>query len=305
MPHREFLSNIQARTNSVLDKVLPAADLAPQRLHQAMRYSALNPGKRIRPALVYATGEMLAAEPENLDVAAVAVELIHAYSLIHDDLPCMDDDDLRRGIPTCHIKFDEATAVLAGDALQTLAFELLSQPTGLNQAKQTIKFNLSDHQKLLMLHELTKASGSLGMGGGQAIDLEMTNTKSDLVTLESMHQMKTGALINASVRMGFIASDCQDQVILTHLDTYSHCLGLAFQIRDDILDIESDTETLGKPQGSDLEKNKLTFPSLLGMDGAKQRAAELVERALEALDRIPLNSDKLSNFANFILTRNS
>lgn len=303
MPHSEFLSGVQTRTNRLLEVVLPQTSIQPQRLHQAMRYSALNPGKRIRPALVFATGEMLAAEPSNLDMPAVAVELIHAYSLIHDDLPCMDDDDLRRGIPTCHIKFDEATAVLAGDALQTLAFELLSNPANHSN------YQLSDHQKLLILNELSRASGSIGMGGGQAIDLMMTgsqsgaSSQSELETLESMHRMKTGALIDASVRMGFIASDCQDQVIQTQLATYSSCLGLAFQIKDDILDIESDTETLGKPQGSDLEKNKLTFPSLLGLDGAKSRANELVSRALEALDRIPLNSDKLADFANFIVTR--
>lgn len=294
MPHSHFLKDIQQRTNRLLDQLLPNTDLLPKRLHQAMRYSALNPGKRIRPALVYATGEMLAAESTNLDTPAIAVEMIHAYSLIHDDLPCMDDDDLRRGIPTCHIQFDEATAVLAGDALQTLAFEILTTQE---------QSNLTDYKKLLMLRELTKASGSLGMGGGQAVDLFMTNRPIDIDTLESMHQMKTGALINASVKLGYLASDCEDQVIYTHLDTYSRCLGLAFQIRDDILDIEGDTKTLGKPQGSDLEKNKSTFPALLGMDGAKQRANELVSRALEALERIPLNSDKLADFASYIVTR--
>ncbi len=294
MPHSDFLREIQDRTNRLLDEHLPGSQLSPQSLHQAMRYSALNPGKRIRPALVYATGEMLAAETSNLDMPALAVELIHAYSLIHDDLPCMDDDDLRRGIPTCHIQFNEATAVLAGDALQTLAFEILSlQPQS----------NLADDKKLLMLTELCQASGSMGMGGGQAIDLLVTNSQSDLATLEAMHRMKTGALINASVKLGYLASACEDQVVLTHLNTYSRCLGLAFQIRDDILDIESDTQTLGKPQGSDLEKNKLTFPALLGMDGAKQRADELVSRALEALDRIPLNSDRLADFASYIVTR--
>ncbi len=294
MPHSDFLREIQVRTNRLLDDNLPNSDLSPYRLHQAMRYSVLNPGKRIRPALVYATGEMLMAEVKNLDMPAISVEMIHAYSLIHDDLPCMDDDDLRRGIPTCHIQFDEATAVLAGDALQTLAFELLT--TQKNS-------DLTDHKKLLMLKELCKASGSLGMGGGQAIDLFMTNRPSDIATLESMHQMKTGALINASVKLGFLASECEDQVILTQLNTYSRCLGLAFQIRDDILDIESDTQTLGKPQGSDMQKNKSTFPALLGLDGAKQRADELVSRALEALERIPLNSDKLAEFAKYIVTR--
>jgi len=294
MPHNEFLAEAQDRTKLLLGKYLPDGDSNPQRLHQAMRYSALNPGKCVRPALVYATGEMLAAERSDLDPAAVAVEMIHAYSLIHDDLPCMDDDDLRRGIPTCHIKFDEATAVLAGDALQALAFEILSEQ------KQS---SLSAHKKLLMLQELCKASGSLGMGGGQAIDLQMTNQLCGIETLESMHQMKTGALINASVKLGFLASNCEDQVILTHLSTYSRCLGLAFQITDDILDIESDTETLGKPQGSDVEKNKSTFPALLGLDGAKKRANELIARSLEALDRIPLNSDNLADFAEYIVTR--
>jgi len=294
MPHSDFLKKVQNRTEQQLDLILPSAETAPKRLHQAMRYSALNPGKRIRPALVYATGEMLAASEENLNIPAMAVELIHAYSLIHDDLPCMDDDHLRRGIPTCHIHFDEATAVLAGDALQTLAFELLS-----NQTQST----LADYKQLQMISTLSQASGSLGMGGGQAIDLMMTDNQADLVTLESMHRMKTGALIDASVKLGFLASDCEDQVILTHLNTYSRCLGLAFQIKDDILDIEGDTETLGKPQGSDLDKNKSTFPALLGLDGAKQRAKELVDQSLDALEKIPLNSNRLADFASYIVTR--
>lgn len=293
MPHTHFLSNVQKRVITLLEQHMPNQQLLPQRLHEAMRYSAMNPGKRIRPALVYATAEMLSTEFSQADIPAIAVELIHAYSLIHDDLPCMDDDDLRRGIPTCHIQFDEATAVLAGDALQTLAFDLLSQ----NQT------NWPDYKQIQMLQVLTKASGSLGMGGGQAIDLLMTNQASDLETLESMHQMKTGALINASVHLGFLASESEDQVVLAQLQTYSHCLGLAFQIKDDILDIEGDTETLGKPQGSDVDKNKSTFPALLGLDGAKQRANELVERALEALERIPLNSEKLADFASYIVTR--
>jgi len=294
MPHTDFLKETQVRIKHLLDQHLPDDAKSPQKLHQAMRYSALNTGKCVRSALVYATGGMLAAQINNLNPAAIAVEMIHAYSLIHDDLPCMDDDDLRRGIPTCHIKFDEATAVLAGDALQTLALEILSEQSS---------SSLSDHKKLLMLQTLCKASGSLGMGGGQAIDLQMTNQPCDLKTLESMHQMKTGALISASVKLGFLASDCEDQVILTHLNTYSRCLGLAFQIIDDILDIESDTETLGKPQGSDIEKNKSTFPSLLGLDGAKNRADELISRALDSLDRIPLNSDNLAVFAKYIINR--
>ncbi len=299
MPHSRFLISVQQRINRLLEQHLPLSDKTPTQLHQAMRYSVLNPGKRIRPALVYATGEMLAVDEAILDIPAMAVELIHAYSLIHDDLPCMDDDDLRRGIPTCHIKFGEATAVLAGDALQTLAFELLADPNiGLKEQP-----SLTQEKQLAMLHTLSIASGSHGMGGGQAVDLMMTNQTTDIDILESMHRMKTGALINASVKMAFLASDCHDQVILTHLNTYSHCLGLAFQIRDDILDIEGDTLTLGKPQGSDLEKNKSTFPALLGLDGAKQRADELVDRALDALQRIPLDSQKLADFANYIVRR--
>ena len=299
MSHKEFLKNTQLRVQQCLESMLPAKTLTPQRLHAAMRYSALTPGKRIRPALVYATGEMLHVKLDVLDIPAVAIELIHAYSLIHDDLPCMDDDDLRRGIPTCHVKFDEATAVLAGDALQTLAFDLLVNAW---------KVKLADDKKLAMLGLLSKASGSVGMGGGQAIDLLMTNKPSssvnDLETLESMHRMKTGALIKASVELGFLASDCEDQVVLSNLRTYSENLGLAFQIRDDILDIESDTETLGKPQGSDIDKNKLTFPAILGMQGAKKRAQELIDASHGALERLPFQSERLADFATYMISRN-
>ena len=298
MLQTEFLITAQSRVNNILEQLLPLPQMIPVRLHEAMRYSALNPGKRIRPALVYATGKMLAADSKNLDMLAAAVELIHAYSLIHDDLPCMDDDNLRRGIPTCHIKYDEATAVLAGDALQTLAFEVISN---------TGNFDIPSDKQLAMMHTLTQASGSIGMGGGQAIDLLMTDSKEsekyNIEALENMHRMKTGALISASVKLGFLASDCEDQVLMSHLDSYSRALGLAFQIRDDILDIEGDTQTLGKPQGSDLKKNKMTFPSLLGLDGAKLRADELVASAIEALERIPLDTDNLADFAKYIVSR--
>ncbi len=294
MSHRPYLQAVQTRIQTLLDQCLPSINTKPQRLHQAMRHSALNPGKRLRPALVYATGEMLGVNDEILDTPAVAVELIHAYSLIHDDLPCMDDDDLRRGIPTCHIAFDEATAVLAGDALQTQAFELLTCKESLQVKSDT---------RLAMLGCLAKASGSLGMGGGQAIDLQMTDQMTDLQTLESMHRMKTGALIDASVSLGYLASELDAPKVKQNLNIYSQSLGLAFQIRDDILDIESDTQTLGKPQGSDLEKNKSTFPALLGMDGAKQRANELVEQALQALHDLPYKSDNLAAFARYIVQR--
>ncbi len=309
MPHQTFLETVQQRILRLLGELLPADSLEPKRLHQAMRYSALNPGKRLRPALVYATGQMLSVEQERLDIPAVSVELIHAYSLIHDDLPCMDDDDLRRGIPTCHIAFDEATAVLAGDALQTLAFELLVNGDKLSDQQQPdfkhsgLKQNISAETRLTMLSELARASGSLGMGGGQAIDLLMTNKACDLATLESMHKMKTGALIDVSVMMGYLASQVRDKKVLECLQTYSSSLGLAFQIQDDVLDIEADTKTLGKPQGSDLAKNKSTFPALLGLDGAKKRAKELVETALESLQELPYNSDNLSAFARYIIER--
>lgn len=294
MPHRQFLADIQAHLQGLLDQYLPAESLTPKTLHQAMRYSALNPGKRLRPALVYACGEMLGCERADLDIPAIVVELIHAYSLIHDDLPCMDDDDLRRGIPTCHIAFDEATAVLAGDALQTLAFELLA-------TEQVLK--VSAETRLQMLTELSRASGSLGMGGGQAIDLAMTDQQSDVETLEAMHRMKTGALIDVSVKLGYLTSPVRDEAVLANLQTYSQSLGLAFQIRDDILDIEGDTQTLGKPQGSDLEKNKSTFPALLGLEGAKRRAEELMETALVALQHLPYNSENLAAFARYIVER--
>ena len=294
MPHRVFLGDVQQRVQRLLEQNLPPETQTPERLHQAMRHSALNPGKRLRPALVFATGQMLGAETEALEIPALVVELIHAYSLIHDDLPCMDDDELRRGIPTCHIAFDEATAVLAGDALQTLAFELLARSPQLK---------VDDRSRLQMLTELCQASGSLGMGGGQAIDLEMTNRPIQLETLESMHRMKTGALIDVSVKLGYLASPVRDNDVLALLETYSASLGLAFQIRDDILDIEADTVTLGKPQGSDIEKNKSTFPALLGLDGAKARAHDLVETALAALQKLPYNSQNLAAFANYIIQR--
>lgn len=295
MPHQPFLEIVQQRVQGLLNEFIPPDTAQPRRLHRAMRHSALNPGKRVRPALVYAAGEMLGANRLSLDIPATAVELIHAYSLIHDDLPSMDDDDLRRGIPTCHIAFDEATAVLAGDALQTLAFEILASAKALDVSADT---------RIQMITKLSRASGSLGMGGGQAVDLQMTNQSSDLATLESMHRMKTGALIDVSVLMGYLVSKVRDESVLRSLQVYSQSLGLAFQIRDDILDIEVDTKTLGKPQGSDLQKNKSTFPALLGLDGAKTRAKELVETALDALHQLPYKSDNLAAFAKYIIQRN-
>ncbi|NVJ49706.1 MAG: (2E,6E)-farnesyl diphosphate synthase [Gammaproteobacteria bacterium] len=294
MDFATFCAEHRARVEAALDAALPSASAQPQRLHQAMRYSALNPGKRTRPLLVYATGQMLDAADSQLDAPAMAVELIHAYSLIHDDLPCMDDDELRRGLPTCHIKFDEATAVLAGDALQTLAFAVLL-PTDPQLE------NLNAHFK--MLKQLTFASGSLGMGGGQAIDLAATGQTLTLAELENMHLMKTGALIEASVLLGYWSSGRDRAEEVQALRQYSRAIGLAFQIRDDILDIESDTATLGKPQGSDLERNKATYPALLGLDGAKHHAQHQLQLALEALRELPYNSELLQQFAQHIIER--
>ncbi|WP_251359041.1 (2E,6E)-farnesyl diphosphate synthase [Kangiella sp. TOML190] len=277
-----------------LNSQLPAADLEPQSLHRAMRYAALNGGKRIRPILVYLTGQAFGASVKDLDSAALAVELIHCYSLVHDDLPAMDDDDLRRGKPTCHIQFDQATAILAGDALHTQAFEELSSANFSEKAEP---------QQLAMLSLLAKASGSLGMGGGQAIDLASTNQAISLETLENMHRMKTGALIKASVLLGAM---CAGKIAPSEhqlLSDYAEAIGLAFQVQDDILDIESDTETLGKPQGSDQEKAKNTYPALLGLKGSKQKLDDLLQLALHALEKLPYNTATLAQLAQFITQR--
>ncbi len=250
------------RTEEQLQDALPDPELAPQRLHQAMRYAALGGGKRMRPMLVYATGYLFAAEEARLDAAAVAVELIHAYSLVHDDLPAMDDDDLRRGRPTTHIAFDEATAILAGDALQTRAFEIL--------ASAWMPASLA----LNCVQTLAGASGAAGMCGGQALDIDATGQQQAVADLKHMHGLKTGALIRAAVRMGALCGEASDAQ-LAQLDSFADTLGLAFQVRDDILDVEASSEQLGKTAGKDQAQDKSTFPSLLGMDGAKATLAEL------------------------------
>ncbi len=274
---------------------LPDPQSVPQRLHQAMHYSALAGGKRLRPMLVYATGLSLGAHESDLSGPASAIEFIHVYSLIHDDLPAMDDDELRRGKPTCHIAFDEATAILAGDALQTLAFEVLTK----------CKFSQkAEPQRLAMIRALAESSGTLGMGGGQALDLEATGKKLTIEALSNLHRMKTGALIRTAVRLGaLVAGHCQPSQ-LQQLDKFASNIGLAFQIQDDILDVEGTTETLGKPQGSDIDANKATYPSLLGLAQAKIRAKTLVEESLQALSALPYNTDTLSSFAKLVIERN-
>jgi farnesyl diphosphate synthase len=290
----EFLSDYAQRAEQALDALLPAANIVPAKLHSAMRYSTLGGGKRVRAALVYASGKALGAPLETLDGPACAVELIHAYSLIHDDLPCMDNDDLRRGKPTCHRAFDEATALLAGDALQSLAIEALVNHPGMVA---------SDSQQTKMVRVLTRAIGSLGMAGGQAIDLDATGKTLTVDQLQHMHQLKTGALIEASAILGALAAGTDDEALLTQLAQYGRNIGLAFQIIDDILDIESDTTTLGKTAGTDEALNKSTYPRLLGLEGARQRAQGLRSEALASLSTLGDNAGELEALARFILDR--
>ena len=294
MTFKESLQAYQSCVEEALEKWLPGADVQPVQLHLAMRYAVLGTGKRIRPVLVYATGEAFGVPRKALDSPACAVEIIHAYSLIHDDLPAMDNDDLRRGRPTCHKAFGEATAILAGDALQALAFYILARSPDIRVAPE---------QRLRMIDILAQASGSRGMAGGQAIDLAAVGKRLNIAELENMHIHKTGALIRASVELGALSSDNVDPVTFDRVSHYAKCIGLAFQIRDDILDVESDTATLGKPQGSDMERNKPTYPSLLGLAGAKKAAAELHAQALDTLRGFDHKADALRSLADYIVQR--
>jgi len=291
-----FMQTCQQRVEQALDQRLPPADKLPARLHQAMRYSVLDGGKRLRPLLTYATGQALDIPLDTLDGPACAVEFIHAYSLIHDDLPAMDDDALRRGKPTCHVQYDEATAILAGDALQTLAFEVLATDPSVK---------VSAEQRVAMIDCLSKAAGSSGMVGGQAIDLMSVGLQLDLPALEMMHIYKTGALIRASVRLAALAHPGLEEQLSERLDHYAKCIGLAFQIQDDILDEESDTETLGKTQGKDRAQNKPTYPALLGMKGAKQKAREMHEDAIACLEPLGDKADLLCTLSLFIIQRHN
>jgi len=285
----------QARAESALDARLPSADKMPETLHQAMRYSVLGGGKRLRPLLTYATGMALGVPPEELDGLAAAVEFIHVYSLIHDDLPAMDDDDLRRGKPTCHRAYDEATAILAGDGLQALAFHVLAH-------EPTIK--APPHKRLEMVEALAVASGSFGMVGGQAIDLDSVGKVLDLPALENMHIRKTGALIRVSVNLAILSAPDVPPDLARGLDHYAKSIGLAFQIQDDILDVESDTQTLGKTQGKDQDHNKPTYTALLGLPKAREKAREMHEEALAALSLLGPEGDLLRDLSHFIVQRN-
>ena len=292
----QSLQFYQARSNQQLGEWIDAQPFADLPLIKAMKHGTLLGGKRARPFLTYVTGEMLGADVADLDTPAAAVECIHAYSLIHDDLPAMDDDDLRRGQPTCHIAFDEATAILAGDALQTLAFDILASGT-LSAAGET--------SRVAMISELAKASGASGMCMGQALDLDAEGKHVDLEQLETIHRHKTGALIRCAVRLGAMAAGEKGLAVLPQLNAYADAIGLAFQVQDDILDVISDTETLGKPQGSDIELEKSTYPALLGLDGAKAKAQQLYQQALHALSAIPYNTEQLEVFARYVIERNN
>ncbi len=284
----------QARVQGVLDRVLPSADLVPQRLHAAQRYAVLGGGKRLRPLLVYCTGEALQVPIESLDAPAAAVELIHSYSLVHDDLPAMDNDDLRRGQPTTHRAFDEATAILAGDALQVLAFSLLAR----DRAPAT-----TPEARLRMIQILADASGTAGMAGGQAIDLAAVGRSLNSLELEAMHRLKTGALIRASVLMAAACSPRLSNAAWDALDGYSQDIGLAFQIQDDILDVEGNTEEIGKTSGADAARAKPTYPSVLGLETAKVRARELKERACERLALLGESAGVLAWLASYVIER--
>ncbi|WP_027909878.1 (2E,6E)-farnesyl diphosphate synthase [Pseudomonas sp. URMO17WK12:I4] len=293
-----MIAAYQARCQKQVDAALEPLFTAPraelERLYAAMRYSVFNGGKRVRPLLAYAACEALGGAPAQADGAACAVELIHAYSLVHDDLPAMDDDDLRRGQPTTHIAFDEATAILAGDGLQSLAFDVLAN-TRHNPHSAEIR--------LSMFQTLAQAAGPAGMVGGQAIDLGSVGQQLQQPALEVMHRHKTGALIEAAVRLGALASGRADEQSLAALSTYARAVGLAFQVQDDILDVESDTATLGKTQGKDQANDKPTYPALLGMAAAKAYALELRDQALLALQPFNEAAEPLRELARYIVER--
>ena len=282
------------RTELALDSLLDAANAHPARLHEAMRYAAQGGGKRIRPLLVYAAGELGNDSNKEsntaLDSAAFAIECIHAYSLVHDDLPCMDDDDLRRGRPTVHKAYDEATALLVGDALQTRAFEVLANT------------QCDAETRLAMISVLASASGSRGMAGGQAIDLESVGKKLDLAGLKQMHAMKTGALLSCSVQMGGIAARL-NVTQMQHLKNYSEALGLAFQIVDDVLDATADSQTLGKTAGKDAANDKPTYVTLMGLDYAQQAATDLQETAVASLESFGAKAGALKDLALLVVNR--
>jgi farnesyl diphosphate synthase len=293
MDFSSWMSAIQARTENALERYLPPLSLPPTRLHEAMRYAALGGGKRVRPLLAHAAGTLVGATPAQLDAAGCSVELIHVYSLVHDDLPCMDDDVLRRGKPTCHVEFDEATAMLVGDALQSLAFSVISEPGLIDDSSRQLE----------MLQLLARAAGSRGMAGGQAIDLSATGQGLGIEELEFMHIHKTGALIRSSVILGALCAAKIDESTRLRLDQYAKRIGLLFQVVDDILDTAADTATLGKTAGKDAAQHKSTYVSLLGIQGARALTAELLDEAKAALEGLGDGARRLREIADYIVAR--
>lgn len=288
---QQLQNQVATRVEHLLDQQLSALPEQQSQLLPAMRYSLLNGGKRVRPFLIYAMGEILRVPKESLDMCAMAVECMHTYSLIHDDLPAMDDDHLRRGKPTCHVAFDEATAILAGDTLQALAFDILSN----FPAPATM-------ERILLISILSQAAGYTGMCGGQALDLAATDKDISPAQLHQIHQLKTGALIQSCVKMVCALANLADTET-TAFNDYATALGLAFQVQDDILDIVGSTAILGKPKGSDEYANKSTYPSLLGLEKAKNYLDELHQQAVQALDAIPYNTDILADFSYYVVRR--
>ena len=289
----QWMADIQQRTESALDRALPAADIAPTRLHEAMRYAVLGGGKRVRPLLVHAGGQLSDAAPERLDRVACALEMIHAYSLVHDDMPCMDDDVLRRGKPTVHVQFDEATALLVGDALQTQAFQHVAEAAIADDPRRQIA----------MIRQLAQATGSRGMAGGQAIDLAAVGQQLNLAELEFMHIHKTGALIRASINLGVQCGRALTEEQMASLDHVGKIIGLLFQVVDDILDAEADTATLGKTAGKDAANDKPTYVSLLGVVRARQMAEEMCQDALDRLAPFGDAGLRLAELTRFIVRR--
>ncbi len=291
-----LVDDYQQRVDAALERWLPPPDVNPICLHQAMRYAVLAPGKRVRPILVYATASALGIDLKRVDGAASAVEIIHAYSLIHDDLPAMDDDDLRRGRPTCHRKFDEATAILAGDALQALAFYIISHDPQMTPDAEA---------RLQMVEKLSLFSGSRGMAGGQAIDLAAVGKTLNIAELETMHIHKTGALIRTCVQLAALSTNKLSQQRHQALDSYAKLIGLSFQVQDDILDVTSDTVTLGKTQGADSARNKPTFPSIIGLHASREKAQELHQNALQALSIFGEEADILRYISAWFVERSN
>lgn len=291
-PFDEWMKTVQARAEEALDALLPAAGVVPHKLHEAMRYTVLGGGKRVRPLLVYASGALFGADAHALARAAAAVEMIHAYSLVHDDMPCMDDDALRRGKPTVHVAYDEATALLVGDALQSQAFLVLAEGLDIPAARQ-----------VAMLRLLAHAAGSSGMCGGQAIDLDSVGISLTLEQLEQMHQLKTGALLRASVVLGALAGADVGPDQMKALDAYAKAIGLAFQVVDDVLDATADSATLGKTAGKDAAANKPTYVSILGLEPSRVLAGKLRNDAHDALAPFGEKADRLRQLADLIVQR--